>query len=87
MDKLGEFKNQLYHFMTNLSKENPSNDKLVRMMKLMGQMEDVLYEIKKPTVVELKKDTGKIIERLRREWEEEQEEMIGDDQVVPPTAL
>jgi arsenate reductase-like glutaredoxin family protein len=66
MDKLGEFKNQLYHFMKNISKEKPSNEKLDRMLKLMGQMEDVLYEIKKPTSAELQKDTGKIIERLRR---------------------
>lgn len=67
MDKLGEFKNQLYNFMTNISKERPSNEKLDRMLKLMGQMEDVLYEIKKPTIAELQQDTGKIIERLRTE--------------------
>ena len=35
--------------------------------KLMGQMEDILYEIKKPTIAELQQDTGKIIERLRTE--------------------
>ncbi|MCG8617304.1 MAG: hypothetical protein MI802_13880 [Desulfobacterales bacterium] len=81
MDKLGEFKNQLYHFMTNLSKENPSSDKLARMLKLMGQMEDVLYEIKKPTIDELKKDTGKIIDRLRKEAEAEAEAAEAEENV------
>ena len=69
MDKLGELKNQLYNFMTNLSKEKPSNEKLDRMLKVMGQMEDILYEIKKPTIAELQQDTGKIIARLRTEAE------------------
>jgi len=69
MDKLGEFKNQLYNFMRNLSKEKPSKEKLDGMLKLMGQMEDVLYEIKKPTISELRSDTRWIIEGLRVEAE------------------
>lgn len=69
MDKLGELKNQLYNFMRNLSNENLSNEKLDRMIRLMGQMEDVLYEIKKPTVDELRRDTRNIIKRLRTEPE------------------
>ncbi len=72
MDKLGEFKNQLYNFMKNLSKENPSNEKLDGMLKLMGQMEDVLYEIKKPTINELRSDTRRIIEMLRIEAEKKE---------------
>lgn len=75
MDKLGEFKNQLYNFMTNVSKEKPSNDKLDRMLKLMGQMEDVLYEIKKPTVAELRKNTRDVILRLRAEDKRNNEEV------------
>lgn len=65
MDRLGEFKNQLYNFMTHVSRENPSNEKLGRLVKLMEQMEDVLYEIKKPSINELRGDTRRIIERLR----------------------
>lgn len=76
MDKLGELKNQLYQFMRNLSKENPSNEKLDSMLKLMGQMEDVLYEIKKPTLDELRRANLKMINRLRSEAE--QKERIDD---------
>ena len=71
MDKLGELKNQLYNFMRNLSKEKPSKEKLDRMLKLMGQMEDVLYEINKPTINESKIATRKMILRLRIETENE----------------
>ncbi|MCG8636233.1 MAG: hypothetical protein MI863_20545 [Desulfobacterales bacterium] len=71
MDRLGEFKNQLYNFMRNLSKEKPSEEKLDRMLSLMGQMEDVLYEIKKPTIRELRSANAKIIKRLRKETEEQ----------------
>jgi hypothetical protein len=71
MDKLGELKNQLYNFMRNLSKEKPSKEKLDRMLKLMGQMEDVLYEINKPTINESKIATKKMILRLRIETENE----------------
>lgn len=67
MDKLGELKNFLYNFMRNLSKEKPSKEKLDRMLKLMGQMEDVLYEINKPTINESKIATKKMILRLRME--------------------
>lgn len=72
MDKLGELKNQLYQFMRNLSKEKPSKEKLDGMLKLMGQMEDVLYEIKKPTIRELRHDTRMIIERLRKNAENDE---------------
>lgn len=65
MDKLGELKNQLYNFMRNLSDEKPSDEKLDSMLKIMGEMEDVLYEIKKPTVWELRKANMKMIQRLR----------------------
>jgi hypothetical protein len=65
MDKLGELKNQLYNFMRNLSLEKPSDEKLESMLKIMGQMEDVLYEIKKPTVCELRNANMKMIQRLR----------------------
>lgn len=71
MDKLGELKNLLYNFMRNLSKEKPSKAKLDRMLKLMGQMEDVLYEINKPTVSESRIATRKMILRLRMETENE----------------
>lgn len=71
MDKLGELKNLLYNFMRNLSKEKPSKEKLDRMLKLMGQMEDVLYEINKPTVSESRIATRKMILRLRMETENE----------------
>ncbi len=69
MDKLGEYKNQLYNFMRNLSKEKPSKEKLDRMLKLMGQMEDVLFEINKPTISESRFATKKMILRLRMETE------------------
>ena len=69
MDKLGEVKNQLYNFMRNLSKEKPSKEKLDRMLKLMGQMEDVLFEINKPTISESRFATKKMILRLRMETE------------------
>jgi hypothetical protein len=65
MDKLCELKNQLYDFMRNLSHEKPSDEKLDSMLKIMGQMEDVLYEIKKPTVCELREANMKMIQRLR----------------------
>ncbi|MCF8091686.1 MAG: hypothetical protein K9K40_04395 [Desulfotignum sp.] len=65
MDKLGELKNQLYNFMRNLSHEKPSDEKLDRMLKIMGQMEDVLYEIRKPTICELRKANTNMIQRLR----------------------
>ena len=55
--------------MRNLSNEKPSNEKLDKMFKLMGQMEDVLYEIKKPTVGELRSTNKRMIERLRTEAE------------------
>jgi hypothetical protein len=71
MDKLGELKNLLYNFMRNLSKEKPSKKKLDRMLKLMEQMEDVLYEINKPTVSESRIATRKMILRLRMETENE----------------
>lgn len=71
MDKLGELKNQLYNFMRNLSKEKPSKEKLDRILKLMGQMEDVLYEINKPTTSESRMATRKMILRLRMETESE----------------
>lgn len=71
MDKLGELKNQLYSFMRNLSNEKPSNEKLDSMLKLMGQMEDVLYEIKKPTILELRQANMKMIRRLRQDPEKE----------------
>ncbi|MDM8538605.1 hypothetical protein QUF70_17765 [Desulfobacterales bacterium HSG17] len=71
MDKLGELKNQLYNFMRNLSKEKPSKEKLDRMLKLMGQMEDVLYEINQPTTSESRIATRKMILRLRVETESE----------------
>lgn len=71
MDKLGELKNQLYNFMRNLSKEKPSKEKLDRMLKLMGQMEDVVYEINKPTINESRIATKKMILRLRMETENE----------------
>ena len=74
MDKLGEFKNQLYNFMRNLSKEKPSKKKLYRMLKLMGQMEDVLYEINKPTISESRIATRKMILRLRMETENEKKQ-------------
>lgn len=65
MDKLGELKNQLYTFMMNLSHEKPSNEKLDRMLRLMEKMEDVLYEIKKPTIDELRRANKELIQRLR----------------------
>ena len=65
MDKLGELKNQLYNFMRNVSKEKPSVEKLDRMLKLVGQMEDVLYEIKKPSIIELQNANKRMIQRLR----------------------
>jgi len=65
MDKLGELKNLLYNFMRNLSHEKPSDEKLDSMLKIMGQMEDVLYEIKKPNLCELRKANMKMIQRLR----------------------
>lgn len=71
MDKLGELKNQLYNFMRNLSKEKPSKEKLDRMLKLMGQMEDVVYEINKPTINESRIATKKMILRLRMETKNE----------------
>ena len=74
MDKLGEIKNQLYNFMRNLSKEKPSNEKLDKMLKLMEQMEDVLYEINKPTIIELRNDTGEIIQRLRTQTKKQKEQ-------------
>ena len=76
MDKLGELKNQLYQFMRNLSKEKPSNEKLDKMLKLMGQMENVLYEIKKPTIDELRASNLKMIRRMRAEAE--QKELAGE---------
>ncbi len=72
MDKLGVFKNQLYNFMRNLSSEKPSNEKLDGMLKLMGQMEDVLYEIQKPTIMQVRSDTRKVIKMLRIEAEKKQ---------------
>ena len=71
MDKLGELKNQLYQFMRNLSYEKPSKEKLDRMMKLMGQMEDILYEIKKPSIDELKNANCRMISRLRKTAEQD----------------
>jgi hypothetical protein len=65
MDKIDELKNQLYNFMRNLSHEKPSDEKLDSMLKIMGQMEDVHYEIKKPTVCELRKANMKMTQRLR----------------------
>lgn len=74
MDKLGDIKNQLYNFMRNLSNEKPSEEKLDRMLKLMGQMEDVLYEINKPTIEELRSDTSKTIKRMRAETEKKKDQ-------------
>ncbi len=40
----------------------------------MEQMEDVLYEIKKPTISELRENNRWIIENLRVETEKKQKE-------------
>ena len=80
MDKLGELKNQLYNFMRNLSNEKPSNEKLDSMLKLMGQMEDILYEIKKPTIDELRTDTTKIIKWMRTETEDKDKKADPEDE-------